>query len=62
MAKAILMAHDLIEKRVESEGLLIDPLYEEQLIEDIKRLKELTIDGLKDFSQQLPSRVEELSY
>ena len=62
MAKAILLAHNLIEKKVEREGLLIDPLYEEPLIEDIKRMKELSIDGLKDFNKQLPFKVEELSY
>ncbi len=62
MAKAFLMSHDLIKEKVEAEGLLVDPLYEEQLIEDIKRLKELNIDEIKEFTQQLPSRVEELSY
>ncbi len=62
MAKAILKAHQLIKKRIESEGLLVDPLYEEQLIEDIKRLKELTIDGIKEFTTQLPSKVQELSF
>ena len=62
MAKAILLAHELIEERVQKEGLLVDPLYEEQLIEDIKRLKELNIDGIKEFTDQLPSRVKELSF
>jgi V/A-type H+-transporting ATPase subunit A len=62
MAKAILNAHQLIQERVESEGLLVDPLYEEQLIEDIKRLKELSIDGIKEFTVQLPSKVQELSF
>lgn len=62
MAKAILIAHELIEKRVKKEGLLVDPLYEEQLIENIKRLKELNIDGIKEFTDQLPSKVKELSF
>lgn len=62
MAKAILLAHKLIEERVQKEGLLVDPLYEEQLIEDIKRLKELNIDGIKEFTDQLPSRVKELKF
>jgi len=62
MAKAILEAHHLIEERVESETLLVDPLYEEQLIEDIKRLKELNIDGIREFTRSLPIRVEELGY
>ena len=62
MAKAILLGHELIEERVKKEGLLVDPLYEEQLIEDIKRLKELNIDGIQEFTDQLPSRVKELSF
>ncbi len=62
MAKAILEAHHLIEERVESETLLVDPLYEEKLIEDIKRLKELNIDGIREFTKEIPSRVEEIGY
>ncbi|MFW9854796.1 MAG: V-type ATP synthase subunit A [Candidatus Thorarchaeota archaeon] len=60
MARAILDAHHLIQGRVESDGLLVDPLYEEQLIEDIKRLRELSIEEIKGFSQNLPSKVEAL--
>ncbi|MFW9779188.1 MAG: V-type ATP synthase subunit A [Candidatus Heimdallarchaeota archaeon] len=60
MARAILDAHHLIQGRVEADGLLVDPLYEEQLIEDIKRLRELSIEEIKGFSQNLPSKVEAL--
>jgi V/A-type H+-transporting ATPase subunit A len=62
MAKALLRAHKLILKRVENEGLLIDPLYEEQLIEDIKRLRELPVEEIKEFSDDLPVKVNELGY
>ncbi|MFX0185393.1 MAG: LAGLIDADG family homing endonuclease [Candidatus Hodarchaeota archaeon] len=62
MAKALLKAHELILNRVENEGLLIDPLYEEQLIEDIKRLRELPVEDIEAFSDDLPVKVDELGY
>jgi V/A-type H+-transporting ATPase subunit A len=62
MAKALLKAHKLIKKRVEEEGLLVDPLYEEQLIEDIKRMKELPMEKIEAFSDDLPTRVGEIGF
>ncbi len=60
MAKSILDTHHLIQKRVETEGLLVDPLYEESLIEDIKRLRELAVEDIQAFNKNIPDKVNAL--
>ncbi len=61
MAKVLLNTHDLVQKRIKNDGLLVDPLYDDPLFEDIKRIKELTLDGIKDFTENLQSRIENLT-